>query len=272
MVVIAALVAVSACALPTLPVNRTPDWRGGVELTIQARPADASKQLAERDRDLVKQVIENRIKGLGVAGVVKVEGQDRILVQLPKTVDLAQAERVLGGTAQLNFREQLEGNEQRLPIELAFLRELQVKQQQLRDGGNAKAIANNQAAIQASAAAIVKLFKDTDLTGKNLTDAFPDHSTGTIWSIGVRFDPAGADKFAALTQRLAGTKRAIGIFLDDALISAPIVGGEFKPKGIEGGSATITGTFDAQSANELAVQLKSGALPVPIQIVGKRPI
>ncbi len=262
----AALLAVSACGLP---INRAPDLRGGVELMIQARPA-SGKQIAEGDLASVQQVIEQRMKGLGVAGVVKVEGQDRVLVQLPKTIDLEQAERVLGSTAQLDFREQLAGTDQKLPIFSQNLRELQVKQLTLRDGGDAKAIAANKALIKASADDIVKLFKDVGLTGANLTDAFPDDGGTGNWSVAIRFDKDGGDKFADLTKRLAGNQRSIGIFLDNVLISAPVVGDEHKATGIQGGGATITGNFDSKSARELGLQLKGGALPFPIAIVGKR--
>jgi preprotein translocase subunit SecD len=267
LVVMALLVAGSACALP---INRAPDLRGGVELTIQARPAAPAQQIAEGDLAAVQQVMEKRIKGLGVAAVVKVEGQDRVVVQLPKTIDLEQAERVLGSTGQLNFREQLEGTDQKLPIFSQNLRELQAKQVTLRAGGDVTAIAQNQALIKVSADEIVKLFKDVGLTGKSLTDAFPENQNGNSWSVAIRFDKAGGDKFAVLTQRLAGANRSIGIFLDDVLISAPVVGEEHKATGIQGGGATITGNFDAKSANELAVQLKGGALPVQVQIVEKR--
>jgi preprotein translocase subunit SecD len=261
------LFAVGACAMLKAPIAP----RGGVELTLQVSPADPVKQITERDLESVKKVIENRIKGLGVTEpLVEVAGQNRIRVQLPGMSDLDQAERVLGGMAQLDFREQIEGTDQRLPIESAHLRELQLKQQQLRNGGDAKAIAANKAAIQVSAQEIVKLFKDVGLTGKGLTDAFASNEGGTSWSVAIRFDREGGEQFMALTKRLAGQRRAIGIFLDNVLVSAPVVGDEHKATGIQGGGATITGNFDAQSANELAVQIKGGALPVPVQIVEKR--
>jgi preprotein translocase subunit SecD len=271
LILIAALVAASVYVLTTIPLKLGLDLRGGAQLTIQVSPADTGKPLTEADMTGVQKVIENRINGLGVAeSQVQVAGQDQIVVQLPGVSDPDQAERVLGGTAQLDFREQTEGTEARLPIEARNLQELQLKQLQLRDGGDAQAIAANKALIKSSADTIATLFKDAGITGKNLTDAFADNQGGSLWSVAIRFDKEGGDQFAELTKRLAGTGRTIGIFLDNVLISSPTVGPEHAQTGIQGGGAIITGNFDAKSATELGVQLKGGSLPVPIKIVEKR--
>lgn len=273
LMLIVALVASSIYVLIQFPTKLGLDLRGGAQLTIQVSPSEAVKQITERDLEAVQKVIENRINGLGVAeSVVQTAGQDQIVVQLPGVDDPDQAERVLGGTAQLDFKEQRQDTEQQLVAEGAVLRDLQREQLQLRDGGDEKAIAENKAAITRSAAAINKLFDDVGLTGKNLTDAFADNQGTGTWSVAIRFDQAGGDKFAELTKRLAGTGRSIGIFLDDVLISAPVVGPEHAQTGIQGGGATITGSFDAKSATELGVQLKGGSLPVPIEIVEKRAV
>jgi preprotein translocase subunit SecD len=273
LMLIAVLVAVSVYVLTQMPTKLGLDLRGGAQLTIQVSPSEAVKQITERDMEAVQKVIEKRINGLGVAeSTVQLAGQDQLVVQLPGVSDPDQAERVLGGTAQLDFREQNEGTDQMLPIFSQNLRELQLKQLELRDGGDEKAIADNKALIKTSADEIVKLFKDVGLTGTNLTDAFPDDGGTGNWSVAIRFDKDGGDKFAELTKRLAGTKRSIGIFLDNVLISAPVVGPEHKVTGIQGGGATITGNFDSKSARELGVQLKGGSLPFPIKIVEKRAI
>jgi preprotein translocase subunit SecD len=56
------------------------------------------------------------------------------------------------------------------------------------------------------------------------------------------------------------------------LLSAPVVGVEFASTGIAGGSAVITGNFTAQSANDLAVQIRGGSLPFPVQVVENRTV
>ncbi|MBE9028882.1 protein translocase subunit SecD [filamentous cyanobacterium LEGE 11480] len=273
LMLIVALVAASVYTLTQVPTKLGLDLRGGAQLTIQVSPSEEIKTITERDLEAVQKVIENRVNGLGVAeAVVQTAGQDQIVVQLPGVDDPDQAERVLGGTAQLDFKEQRQGTEQQLPIEGSVLRELQAKQLELRDSGDEAAITANKASIKRSAEAIDKLFDDVGLTGKNLKDAFADNQGTGAWSVAIRFDSEGGDKFAELTKRLAGTGRSIGIFLDDVLISAPVVGPEHAQTGIQGGGATITGSFDAKSATELGVQLKGGSLPVPISIVEKRAV
>jgi preprotein translocase subunit SecD len=90
--------------------------------------------------------------------------------------------------------------------------------------------------------------------------------------VAIRFDQKGGELFAGLTKDLAGTGRTIGIFLDNELISSPTVGAEFAATGITGGSAIITGRFQAQEANDLGVQLRGGALPVPVEIAERRTV
>ncbi|NES84821.1 MAG: protein translocase subunit SecD, partial [Moorea sp. SIO2B7] len=121
--------------------------------------------------------------------------------------------------------------------------------------------------------AIAELFESVDLTGKNLKDARPQpDQTGNGWEVAIRFDNEGRNKFAELTKNLAGTGRSIGIFLDEALISAPTVGVQFAQTGITGGSAVITGNFTIESANDLAVQIRGGSLPFPVEIVENRTV
>lgn len=111
------------------------------------------------------------------------------------------------------------------------------------------------------------------LTGKNLTDARPSpNQSGTAWEVALRFDEEGGQKFAELTQAVAGTGRSLGVFLDNDLISAPVVGVEFANTGITGGAAVITGNFTIDTANDLAVQLRGGSLPFPVEVVENRTV
>jgi len=198
------------------------------------------------------------------------------LVQLPGVSDPEQAERVLGGTAQLDFRQQKPGSEAQLAVEYQVRQELLAKQAELQKqgAGNEAALVENQAAIKRSNAAIAALFERTGLTGENLQDAAaePASASGNSWNVSLKFDPKGATLFAELTKSLAGTGRSIGILLDDRLISAPTVGVQFAQTGITGGGAVIEGRFTAEEANDLAVQLRGGALPVPVEIVENRTV
>ena len=257
-----------------IPIPLGLDLQGGSQLTIQVKPSEEIKQITERELEAVQRVVENRINGLGVSEpVVQTVGQDQILVQLPGVSDPEQAERVLGGTAQLEFRAQNPGTETQLFAFQASRQELKALQAQLRKTGDAAAIAKNQAALKQNNEAITELFASKGLTGKNLKDAFAEPTqTGDNWNVAIQFDQRGGELFAELTKNLAGTGRSIGIFLDRDLISAPTVGPEFAATGIAGGNAIITGRFTTQEANDLAIQLRGGSLPVPVEIVENRTV
>jgi preprotein translocase subunit SecD len=96
--------------------------------------------------------------------------------------------------------------------------------------------------------------------------------TGTSWDVTLNFNREGGEKFAALTQSIAGTERLLGIVLDGRSISEASVGPQFKAAGISGGAASITGNFTAEEARDLEVQLRGGSLPLPVKIVEVRTI
>jgi preprotein translocase subunit SecD len=268
------LVIAAITVLVKIPIRLGLDLQGGAQLTIQVKTTEEIKKITPKELEAVLSVVESRVNGLGVSEpVVQTVGSDQILVQLPGVNDPQQAERVLGGTAQLDFRKQKPATEAQLQIEQQVRAELVQKQTELRKSGDEKAIAQNQAALERSNEAIINLFEPTNVTGKNLKDANPQPTqAGNNWEVAIRFDAKGGEGFAQLTKELAGTGRSIGIFLDNALISAPTVGPEFAQTGITGGSAVITGRYTAQSANEFAVQLRGGALPVPVEIVENRTV
>lgn len=250
------------------------DLRGGSQITIQVKPTADVKKITSQQLEDVQRVIEGRINGLGVSEpLVQTAGEDQIIVQLPGVNDPQQAERVLGGTAQLDFRAQKAGTEARLPIEQSLRQGLLAKQAELRKTSDEKAIAENQAALKRANDVIATLFDPPALVGKNLKNASPESAPGSnAFSVGLQFDQEGGEKFAQLTKGLAGTGRSLGIFLDNGLISYPTVGAEFAQTGITGGGATITGRFTAQEATDLAVQLRGGALPFPVEVVENRTV
>ncbi len=271
---IVVLVIAAITTLVKIPIQLGLDLQGGAQLTIQVKTTPEIKQITANELEAVLSVVEGRVNGLGVSEpVVQTVGGDQILVQLPGVNDPKEAERVLGGTAQLDFRKQKPGTEAQLPIEQQVRQGLLLKQTELRKTGDTKAIAENQAAIERSNQAILQLFEPINLSGKNLKDAgYQPTQSGNGWEVSLRFDQDGGNKFAQMTKELAGTGRTIGIFLDNALISSPVVGPEFAQTGITGGNAVITGNFTSQSSKELAVQLRGGALPVPVEIVENRTV
>ncbi|MEH1891063.1 MAG: protein translocase subunit SecD [Nostoc sp.] len=275
LILILVLIIAAITVIATIPIPLGLDLRGGSQLTIQVKPSPEIPKITERELEGVKKVVEGRINGLGVSEpVIQTVSSDKILVQLPGVNDPEQAERVLGGTAQLEFRSQKPNTETQLFAFQASRAELKAKQEELRKSTDKAAIAKNQEDLQKNNQAIAQLFESTNppLVGKYLKDAYGEPTQGNNWHVGIRFDQKGGELFANLTKNLAGTGRSIGVFLDNELISAPTVGIEFAAAGISGGSAVITGRFTAQQANDLGVQLRGGALPVPVEIVENRTV
>ncbi|MEN9225556.1 MAG: protein translocase subunit SecD [Thermostichus sp. HHBFW_bins_43] len=224
------------------------DLKGGTQLTLQALPTEEVTEITPDVMQGVEAVIQQRINGLGVAEpLVQISGQDRLFVQLPGVADPDRAIALLGDTAQLDFRKGL------VPANTLPRTEL----------GEITAGEDPDA-----------LFEHVGLTGDLLRNAYPQapRRGSQNWEVLLEFKPEGAEKFTRLTRELAGTGRPIGIFLDDALISAPVVGAEFARTGITGGTAVITGNFTVETANDLAVKLKAGALPARIQVIENRTV
>ncbi|HEY9748825.1 MAG TPA: protein translocase subunit SecD, partial [Allocoleopsis sp.] len=168
------LVIASVVTIAKVPVRLGLDLQGGSQLTLQVKPSENVKEITPRVMEAVQRVVEGRINGLGVSeSVVQTVGEDQLLVQLPGVSDPEQAERVLGGTAQLDFRQQKPGTEAQLAVEFQVRQELLAKQAELQKqgAGNEAALAENQAALKRSNAAIAELFERTGLTGENLQDA-----------------------------------------------------------------------------------------------------
>jgi len=267
--VIAALV-----VLVQLSVPLGLDLRGGAQLTLQVKTTDEIQTISQGDLKAVKQVIKNRVNGLGVSEpIVQTVGDDQILVQLPGVSNPAQAERVLGGTAQLEFRPQKKGTEKQFQTTFSRRQQLNAQLETLRDNpeDNTEQIKDLTQQLQQLNSQLRELFGPSKLTGKALKDARAQ-PTGNNWEVILQFDQQGATQFAELTKQVAGTGRTLGIFLDDVLVSAPSVAPRFADNGITGGSATINGRFGAQEARNLAIQLRGGALPLPVEIVANRTV
>ncbi len=248
LLLIVAVVAAAIYVVLTRPINLGLDLRGGTQLTLQASPTEAVPEITPEVIGGVETVVRQRIDGLGVAEpLIQISGQDRLFVQLPGVEDPDRAIAILGETAQLEFRRQ------RLATELPRDPETGV----IIGGEDPDAV-----------------FERMGLTGANLNTAFAQapQRAGDNWQVALEFDNEGGEKFAALTQSLAGTGRSIGIFLDDVLLSAPVVGAEFARTGITGGRAVITGTFDAAGATDLAIKIRAGALPVPVEVIENRTV
>jgi preprotein translocase subunit SecD len=244
--------------------------QGGSQLIIELQTTPSVPKIDERELKAVMRIIEGRIKGLGISQAVvqQVEAKNQISVQLPGIKDPTQAIRVIGSTAQLEFKKQKLGTKAQLYSLLTSRNELKSELTRLQKTKNTAAIAKNQAKLKQNKQAISLLFASNQppLTGRYLNDAFSSPTEAKTWEVAISFNQQGADLFAAITKELAGTSRAAGIFIDNELISSPIIDKIFAKDGITGGKAVITGNFTATDSQELAAQLRGGALPVPIKI------
>ncbi len=105
---IVALVILAIAVLVNFPIRRGLDLQGGAQLTIQVKTTQDVKEITPEKLEAVKTVIEGRVNSLGVSeAVVQNVGTNQILVQLPGVNDPQEAERVLGGIAELDFRREL---------------------------------------------------------------------------------------------------------------------------------------------------------------------
>lgn len=270
-----ALVIAAVVIIVNVPTQLGLDLRGGTQLTMQVNTTEQIPSVGERELAAVQRVIENRVNGLGVSeAVVQSVGQDQLSIQLPGVSDPEKAERVLGGTAQLEFRNQKAGTEGEFSALQTIAQQHLIEQQVLLGSGDTEAIAANQTAIEETQQDILALFEESDLTGSKLRDALarPISGANGAWEVVIEFDSEGSDLFAELTKNIAGTGRGLGIFLDNQLVSAPSVQVEFAELGITGGSAVISGNFNTESARDLEIQLRGGSLPLPVEIVENRTV
>ena len=308
---ILALAIASAALLASYGLQLGLDLRGGSQLTLQVMPAGAIKTVEQEQLEAVKEVLERRVNGLGVSeSTLQTVGSDQLVLQLPGEQDPTRAAKVLGSTALLEFREQKPGSEKEMNGLLPLKRQVEAvlfarrpgaqadasntiapgqlpKPTTISEADMAKAFSALGLKIPAGSGEVdqleilqaevnrrvINLYGPPLLTGKELTSAGRQQDrTGTAWEVTLNFNREGAEKFASLTQSIAGTGRVLGIVLDGRSISEASVGPEFKAAGISGGSASIFGNFSTEEARDLEVQLRGGSLPLPVKIVEVRTV
>ena len=178
------------------------------------------------------------------------QGENRILVQLPGVDDPDRIKRLLGQTAKLTFRllgSDTEAASGRVPPGFELLPSADVDRRTM---GPARYLVR----------------KRIEVDGGNLTDARAGANSQTNeWIVNFEFDSVGGRRFADVTKTNVG--RPFAIVLDNKVISAPVI-----REPILGGRGQISGHFTAQSANDLAVLLRAGALPAPLTIIEERSV
>src|SRR5581483_12091420 len=220
---------------------------GTIRLTVPpAAITDRVRQAVEQSI----QIVERRVNELGtVEPLIQRQGSDRILVQVPGLQDPTRLKELLGKTAKLDFR----------------LVDMSVSPEQAVQG---RVPPDDEILYGAGAQAKTPyvLEKRILVSGADLTDAQPGFDQRTSEPIvQFRFNTAGARKFAQVTQENVG--KPFAIVLDNQVISAPVI-----REPILGGSGQISGSFTVQSANDLAILLRAGALPAPLTIIEERTV
>ena len=226
-------------------------WK--VQLVLDSKEADFVKK---RAIDQALEIIRNRIDQFGVSEPeITLQGTDRILVQLPGIRDPQRAINLIGQTALLEFKlvdeegnieEALKGN---IPPGDIILYEKSVDRQ---TGAMRK---------------LPFLLKEkTLMTGEFIKDARVSlDSQFHEPYVAMEFTDVGGRLFEQITG--ANVKKRLAIILDNSVYSAPVI-----QERIAGGRAQITGRFTTEQAKDLAVVLRSGALPAPVKILEQRTV
>ncbi|MEV0022631.1 protein translocase subunit SecD [Streptomyces atroolivaceus] len=251
-VLAAAVLLVSVFITLTMSPRLGLDLQGGTRMVLQAKDSGTAK--ADREStDRTLEVLRQRIDSLGVSEPsLTRSGEDRIIVELPDVQDPRQAAEVIGKTAQLSFHEVRgtgtgeTGEQTTLPDE---------------QGGSL-----DLGPVRLSGAGV-----------KDATAAF-DAQQGTGWSVSLDFHKDAGQEWKRLTGDAAchpagDERRRVAIVLDEKVISSPQVDPSVGCKvGLPSGSTQITGSFSADEARDLALLIKGGALPVPVEIVEQRTV
>ncbi len=225
-------------------VTTGPDQRVVLTLQPQALTADAAKAVSG---DI--EILRRRIDALGTKEPsITRQGSDRIVIEVPGESDPERLKAVIGQTAKLTFQMV---DEAVSPQDIAAGR-IPPEDVVIPSGDN------YQAAYAINRRQLV--------TGEMLTQAGSTTSSQTgQWVVTFRFNGQGAQRFGDATTQNVGKRFAI--VLDNKILSAPTIN---EP--ILGGSGEISGHFTPESANDLAVLLRSGALPAPLKFEEQRTV
>lgn len=226
------------------------DLRGGLSVTLTA-PEGTRTDLLDKAVDILR----GRVDQAGVAEPeISRESTNNIFIQLPGSEDPERLLRLIGKTAQLQFR-QVErvitpAEEDFGTIAVSPSDDPEQPAVLVDDDGNKYQLGK------------------AELTGEQVAKGAARISPDGAWDVLVDFKRDGADKLQQFTGRLAceqGFTRRMAIVLDGRVESSPPMAAEIKcNEGISGGTARITGNFDEEEAKDLGLVLTAGALPVKL--------
>ncbi|WP_308514755.1 protein translocase subunit SecD [Sphingomonas flavescens] len=209
--------------------------------------ASGTTQALKDAMSVARDVVRRRIDPGGTKEITVVtEGSNRVLVEVPGVENPDQLKQLIGQTARLEFK----------------LVDLSANPADVQAG---RAPPGSQVLPMADGSGFMAVKRRVMVSGEQLTDAKQSYDQDGRPDISITFNSAGARRFARATQENVG--KPFAIILDDKVLSAPNIN---EP--ILGGRASISGSFTVQSANDLAVSLASGKLPVKLNVIEERSI
>lgn len=212
-------------------------------------------QLQSRLLDQSIEIVNRRVNEAGTKEpVIQRQGTDRIIVQVPGLKDPTELKHLLGKTARMTFHLVNESAN-----ETETLSGIAPPGTILLPPDDAE-IAHNPAMAKMR----YPVFAEVALSGDLLTGANVSYNNG-LPVVDFQFNTLGAQKFGEITQN--NINRRFAVVLDNKVITAPVI-----RSAILGGRGIIEGNFTVESANELALLLRAGALPAPLNIVEERSV
>jgi preprotein translocase subunit SecD len=236
-------------------LERSEKTENGVTTVIMELTKEESDQVEKLAVDQALETIRNRIDQFGVAEPdIRRQGEKRMLIQLPGIKDTDRAKDLIGRTALLEFKLVDDTQDVTAAVQgnVPAGREVLYRIDEDAESGKISKIP-------------FLLKRRTLLTGASLTNARVDFDQFNIPFVSINFDKKGARVFERVTGE--NVNKRLAIVLDDTVASAPVI-----QEKIAGGQARITGNFTLEEAKDLAIVLRAGALPAPVNILEERTV
>jgi preprotein translocase subunit SecD len=230
---------------------------GAGAYTFTMRP-NVANQLREEAVDQALQTIDRRVNELGVSEpvIARHTEDDQILVQLPGVTDVARAKEIIRSTAQLELKLVEQG---------PFSDEAQARQAY---GGNVppdlQILPGNSEGAGTPGTVYYVVRRVAAVTGRDLRNARPSLDENNRPAVGFSLNSEGASRFGNFTA--ANINRQLAIVLDNRVYSAPNINSRIDNAGI------IQGSFTNQEVADLALVLRSGALPATLTYLEERTV
>lgn len=225
------------------------DLRGGTQVLLEADVPEG-RTVETGDMETAKAIVENRVNGLGVAeAVVQRQGDDRLVVELPGVDNPDQAVETIRSTGQLEFID---------PQGATLLQGMLINTTNRPDIVQKAQEAADAASADLPNVAFGDQVFETVMTGDILDNAIATQGQLGQWEIGFQLTGDGSDQFFNYTRDHIG--QPLAIVLDGVVLSAPTIQAAIRDNGV------ITGQFTRDEADSLAVQMRYGALPVPLAV------